>query len=311
MSNSSLPDAPRLLAIAGPTASGKSALAMRLAEQYAAEIVSCDSMQIYRGCDIGAAKPTSAEQARVPHHLIDVATPDERYSAARWADEAKRAIADAHARGRTAILVGGTGLYLRALRFGLVDAPACDDALRQRLLEEERVEPGVLYRRLTEIDSDGAQRIGERDLVRLVRSLEVFELTGTPLSQLHASQGDTEQVAMRVIVLDPPMEALTSRIAERAEQMLRHGIIEETQRLRAQYGAGVRPLAAVGYAEVSAFLDGTLRSSELAEAIVRSTRQYAKRQRTWWKKERDAAFYPTLESVLDGEGDRLSAMLAA
>ena len=284
---------------------------MQLAERYGAEIVSCDSMQIYTGCDVGTAKPSPAERARVPHHLIDVTTPDERYSAARWAEEASRALAAIAARGRPVILVGGTGLYLRALRFGLVDAPACDDTLRERLVELERVEPGALHRRLCEVDPEGARRIGERDLVRLVRSLEVYELTGTPLSQLHANQGERERTAMCVLALDPPMDELTQRITDRAEAMLRGGLIEETQRLRAQYGPAIRPLAAVGYAEVSAFLDGKLRSSELSSAIVRATRQYARRQRTWWKKEPGAAFYPSASALFAAEHDHLSELLAA
>lgn len=303
--------ADRVLAIAGPTASGKSALAMELCARYGAELISCDSMQIYRGCDVGAAKPTPDDRARVCHHLIDVARPDERYSAARWASEAMAAIADATSRGKPVILVGGTGLYLRALRYGLVDAPACDEALRERLLETERVEPGALHRRLLEVDATAAAKIAPRDLVRLVRALEVFELTGTPISQLHQSQGEQEQVPMRVLVLDPPMDELTQRITDRTEHMLRCGIIEETRRLRLEFGAGIRPLAAVGYAEVSAFLDGMLRSSELATAIVRATRQYAKRQRTWWRKEPDAGFYPTVGALFDAEAERLSAMLAA
>ena len=284
---------------------------MQLCERYGAELVSCDSMQIYRGCDVGAAKPTPDERSRVRHHLIDVARPDERYSAARWAAEATTAIADATARGKPVVVVGGTGLYLRALRYGLVDAPASDDALRERLLEAERVEPGSLHRRLLEVDAISAAKIAPRDLVRLVRALEVFELTGTPISQLHQSQGEREQVPMRVLVLDPPMDELTQRIGDRTEQMLRRGIIEETRRLRLEYGAGIRALAAVGYAEVSSFLDGIIRSAELSTAIVRATRQYAKRQRTWWRKEPDAGFYPTLSALLEAEAERLTAMLAA
>ncbi len=303
--------ADRVLAIAGPTASGKSALAMELCARYGAELISCDSMQIYRGCDVGTAKPTADDRARVCHHLVDVASPDERYSAARWAVEAAAAIADATSRGKPVIVVGGTGLYLRALRYGLVDAPPCDETLRERLLETERVEAGALHRRLLEVDAIAAAKIAPRDLVRLVRALEVFELTGTPISQLHQSQGDQEQVPMRVLVLDPPVDELTQRITDRTEQMLRGGIIEETRRLRLDFGAGIRPLGAVGYAEVSAFLDGTLRSAELASAIVRATRQYAKRQRTWWRKEPDAGFYPTVGALLDAEAERLSAMLAA
>jgi len=276
-----------ILAIVGPTASGKSAVGLELAEELGGEIVSCDSMQLYRGFDIGTAKPTLAEQARVRHHLIDVAEPSERFSAAQYSALADAALADIAARGRRAILVGGTGLYLRALRWGLFDAPPRDEALRERLYADERAAPGSLHARLSTVDPPSAQRIGPNDLVRLVRALEVAELTGTPLSEHHAAHDRTERHPMRVVVLDPPKDILDARITERTAQLLAHGLVDETRALVARHGRAAGPFQSVGYHEALAFLDGTLGEAELAPAIVRATRYYARRQRTWFRKERE------------------------
>ena len=287
----------RITAIVGPTATGKSEVALRLAEAHDAEIVSCDSMQIYRGLDIGTAKPTVEERARVPHHLIDVAAPDESFSAARYAELADRAIADSAARGRRAIVVGGTGLYLRALRWGLMEAPPRDEELRARLSDEERAQQGSLHARLTQLDPEAAARIAPRDLVRLVRALEVHALTGRTISAHHAAHAPVERYAMRVAVLDPPQELLGERILLRTRSMLSAGLVEETRALRARFGPAIAPLGAVGYREVGLFLDGKLPESELAEAIARATRHYARRQRTWFKKERDVMRYPDAEAL--------------
>src|SRR5207302_1547405 len=161
-----------IFAIVGPTASGKTDVALRVAEQLGAEIVSCDSMQLYREFDVGAAKPSAEERARVRHHLVDLLPPDETYSAARYADDADRAIADITARGKRVFIVGGTGLYLRALRFGLFAAPARDDQLREQLQAEDAADPGCLHRRLGAVDAAAAARIAPADLVRVVRALE-------------------------------------------------------------------------------------------------------------------------------------------
>jgi len=276
-----------ILAIVGPTASGKSAVGLELAAELGGEIVSCDSMQLYRGFDIGTAKPTVEEQARIQHHLIDVAEPSEVFSAARYVDLADRAIAEIEARGRRAILVGGTGLYLRALRWGLFDAPPRDEALRERLYAEESAAPGSLHARLSIVDPTSAQRIGARDRVRLVRALEVAELTGTPLSAHHAAHARTERHPMRVVVLDPPKELLDQRILARTNELLARGLVEETRTLVARHGRQAGPFQSVGYHEALAFLDGALSQAELAPAIVRATRYYARRQRTWFRKERD------------------------
>lgn len=288
-----------MIAVVGPTAAGKTALALRIAEATGAEVVSCDSMQIYRGFDIGTAKPTAEERARVAHHLIDVVEADQPFSAARYVELADRAIEEAHARGHRALVVGGTGLYLRALRFGLVDAPARDEALRRRFLDEEAARPGILHLKLRAADPESAARLAPRDLVRIVRALEVHELTGVPLSRLHAAHARAPRHPDRVLVLDPPDEALLSRIAVRVEIMVAGGLIDETRRLAARFGHTARPLAAVGYAEVLQYLDGRLRFEQLAAAVVRSTRKYARRQRTWFKKEPGAEFFRDAATLFD------------
>ncbi len=286
-----------IVAITGPTAAGKTALALRVAEELRAEIVSCDSMQIYRGFDIGTAKPTPGERARVPHHLIDVAEANEGFSAARYVEEAERAIADIRARGLRVVLVGGTGLYLRALRFGLVDAPPRDDALRSRLYDEEARRAGALHLKLRAVDPETAARVPPRDLVRIVRALEVHELTGQPLGRLHAEHTREPRHDVRVLVLDPSPDQLLQRISVRVEIMMGGGLIGETRALRDRVGADARPLHSVGYHEVSQYLDGELPFPRLAPAIISATRQYARRQRVWLKKEPSARFFADGEQL--------------
>jgi tRNA dimethylallyltransferase len=290
-----------VLAIVGPTATGKTELAIRVAEAWGAEIVSCDSMQIYRGLDIGTAKPTAAEQARAPHHLLDVVEPDESFSAARYVELADRAIAEVTARERPVVICGGTGLYLRALRWGLFDAPPRDCTLREQLYEDEKREPGVLHERLRKVDAPSAGRIAPRDLVRLVRALEVHALTGTAISEHHATQEVKARHVMRVAVLDPPKAITDERIAARSAQLVAAGLVDETRRVRARFGPTIAPLQAVGYREAGQFLDGALPEGELVAAITRATRRYARRQRTWFRKERDVVRYETGEVLYGAE----------
>ncbi|HEX4458429.1 MAG TPA: tRNA (adenosine(37)-N6)-dimethylallyltransferase MiaA, partial [Polyangia bacterium] len=241
----------------GPTASGKTSAALAIAERVDGEIVSCDSLQLYRELDIGTAKPTAEERARVRHHLVDVLAPNESCSAARYAELASAAIADIHARGRRALVVGGSGLYFRALRFGLFAAPPRDEAMRARLLEDERAQPGVLHARLQLVDAPAAARIAPADLVRLVRALEVHALTGVPLTQHHAQHRHEERIRMDVLNLDPPFTTLDPRIATRVQTMLDGGLVDETRRVLARHGA-TTPLQSVGYAEVCELLAGRL-----------------------------------------------------
>jgi tRNA dimethylallyltransferase len=285
-----------IFAIVGPTASGKTALSLELAERAGAEIVSCDSMQVYRHLDIGTAKPTAGERARVPHHLIDVVEPDEPFSAARYVELADAAIGDVLRRGRKVVLVGGTGLYLHALRWGLFDAPPRDDELRARLSAEEEAAPGSLHARLREVDPDAAERINPNDLVRIIRALEVHQLTGRPISVHHAEHKPVERHPMRVVLLDPPQVWLAARILTRSHQMIDAGLKIEAERAFARWGR-IQPLQALGYREVGLVLDGKIKEEELGRAITSATVKYARRQRTWFKKEPDVSFCESADAV--------------
>ncbi|MSP62869.1 MAG: tRNA (adenosine(37)-N6)-dimethylallyltransferase MiaA [Myxococcales bacterium] len=285
----------RLCAIAGPTASGKSALALALAEMLHCEIVSCDSLAVYRSLDIGTAKPTAAERARVPHHLLDVVSPDEEFTAARYVELADRALEDLASRGVPALVVGGSGLYLRALLEGLFPSPLPDPAIRAELKEEAaRLGWPALHARLAVIDPAAAARIDPRDPIRIERALEVHRQTGEPLSVLQARhRAASPRHDALVFVIDPPGEILESRIAARVEAMLRGGpdtgsdagLIGETRAALARFGPAIKPLGAVGYRETVAFLDGRLARADLPEAIRIATRRFAKRQRTWFRKQ--------------------------
>ena len=262
-----------MLAVVGPTASGKSTVAMLLAERHGADILSCDSVQVYRGFAIGCAKPTSAEQARVRHHLIDVVDWHEEFDAQRYCALATRAIDAVRESGRGIILCGGTGLYLRALRYGLIDAPERDLELRERLHAEEKAKPGVLYDRLQALDPLSARRIEPKNLVHVVRALEIHATTGELPSALRARHGFSEErVPMRIVAIDWPREMLRRRIAERVDAMIEQGLVEETRALRA---AGVpatcRPMRAVGYREVCAMLDGAMPAGELPRRISQAS----------------------------------------
>lgn len=278
---------PRLVVIAGPTAGGKTGLALDLAERLGAEIVSCDSVAVYRGCDVGAAKPGAAERARVPHHLLDVAEPDERFSAADYVERADSVIAEIVGRGRAVFVVGGTGLYLRALVDGLFPSPPPDPGFRAALREEAgRLGWPALHARLQALDPTAAARIGPTDPVRIERALEVYAQTGEPISALqerHRAEARPRYPTLTLLV-DPGMEELDRRIGLRIERMLADGLVEETRGLVARYGRDAKPLAAVGYKEVLAFLDGHLGEAELGSAMQRATRHFARRQRTWFAK---------------------------
>lgn len=275
---------PPLLVLAGPTASGKTAVALRLAERLPIEIVSLDSVQVYRGLDVGSAKPSRDERARLRHHAIDLVDPDARFSTADWLQAADLAIADIRARDRVPLVVGGTGLYWRALMTGLAELPSADDALRASLVAQEAAAPGTLHARLAVVDAPSAARIASRDTLRLVRALEVHAVSGRPLSE-HLAEHAASRVDRRVqtIVLDRSNENLRSAIEQRARTMLDSGLVEEARALRDRWGA-VRPLDAVGYREALQRVDGAFPATELLGRIVTATWQFARRQRTWFRK---------------------------
>jgi tRNA dimethylallyltransferase len=299
----------RLVVIVGPTASGKSELALRLADAAApAEIVSADSQQVYRGMDIGTGKVGPEERARVPHHLLDVVTPDVVMTAARYAALADQALAGIAGRGAAAIVVGGTGLYVRALLHGLFQGPGAAPELRARL---EGQGAAALHARLAAVDPRAAERIGPADLRRLVRALEVYELTGVPMSvhqEAHDVRRSPRRYEARLVGLDPPRDELRRRIDQRVDAMLAAGLVAEVRALVAAHPGGARALDAIGYREIAAHLRGELGLSQAAEAIKGATRRYARRQLGWFRAEQGVTWY---KSDLDVETTELAAWLRA
>jgi tRNA dimethylallyltransferase len=275
-----------LLVIIGPTASGKSDVAMGVARRTGAEILSIDSMQVYRGMDVGTAKPTPAERAEVRHHLIDVAAPAEVFTVARFVELADAVIADAGRRGVPLVATGGTPLYYKALFEGLFEGPSADDAVRSRLRELPNEQ---LHRRLTDVDPAAAARIHVNDNRRLVRALEVYELTGKPISSFQtewaaAAEGTARHPATWV-GLDWDREVLNRRINARVKAMVAAGWVEEVRSLLATAG-GLSPTAreATGYAELIDHMEGRLTLDEAVEQIKIATRQLARRQMKWFRR---------------------------
>jgi tRNA dimethylallyltransferase len=269
-----------IVVILGPTASGKSAVAMALARQLGAQILSADSMQVYRGMDVGTAKPTPAEQAEVRHHLIDVVDPDQPFTVARFVEMADEVIRDAHA---PLIVTGGTPLYYKALFEGLFGGPAADEDVRQRL----RALPGEeLHRRLSEVDPAAASRIHANDAKRLIRALEVFELTGQPISSFQTEWTEpTQRHAATWFGLSWDKEAINRRINARVKSMITAGWVEEVRTLLSRHPTLSQTAAeATGYAELIAHLRGDLPLEEAIERIKIATRQLARRQMKWFRR---------------------------
>ncbi|MFZ5862801.1 MAG: tRNA (adenosine(37)-N6)-dimethylallyltransferase MiaA [Nitrospirota bacterium] len=272
------------MCLVGPTAVGKSEVALRLADRLGAEIVCADSRQVYRKMEIGTAKPTPAERAWVPHHLIDLVDPDEAYSAGRYARDAAACLEALRARGSRPLVVGGTGLYLRALLWGLCDGPTADPVLRAAWLAREREEPGVVYRRVSEVDPASAAAIHPHDLPKALRAVEVFEVTGVPLSvRQHAHGFRAPQYDAVVIGLRRARDDLYARIDARADAMIAQGLAAEVEGLmRAGYGADAPGMRAVGYRQLAGALRGAYDLDEAIRLIKRDSRRYAKRQMTWF-----------------------------
>jgi tRNA dimethylallyltransferase len=273
-----------ILIVTGQTASGKERLAVEAARVLGGEIISADSMKVYREMDIGTAKPSAEQRQAVPHHLLDVADPGETFSAALWARMAEAAIADIHRRGRVPIVSGGTPMYLKALLEGLFEGPAADAAIRDRLAAEAQAAgTPALHARLSSVDPAAAARIHPNDLRRITRALEVWELTGTPISQLQRQWGEQRPAWRPVVVAVRRTRAdLTSRIQARVDRMIEAGLIDEVRRLADRPGGLAQgPRQALGYAEVLEHLAGRRTREALPAAIVAHTRQFARRQMTW------------------------------
>ncbi len=275
-----------LVAVVGPTASAKSALALNLAEELDAEILNCDSIQVYRGLNIGSGKVPRESRERVPHHLFDLVDPDEHFSAGDYRREAEKVLDEVRCRQRLPLVVGGTGLYLRVLLSGLFASPARSDRLRRRLRRVgERKGRPYLHRLLVRRDPAAAAGIEPSDMQKVIRALEVCLLAGQPISELWAS-GDRSLRGFHPIVvgLDPPRELLRRRIDRRVERMFQSGLLQEVEQLsRRGYSPGTKSLGSLGYRQACAVLQGTLTVGEAIQATQRETRRYAKRQMTWFR----------------------------
>ncbi len=299
-----------LIVIAGPTASGKTALALRIAEELQGEIVSCDSLAVYRLMEIGTAKPTAAERARVPHHCLDIYWPDEACTAGDYARAARAAIADIRERGKLPIVAGGSGLYLRALLEGLAPTPTRDETLRERLRGlAARRQAGWLHRMLQRLDPQAAAIIHANDTPKLVRAIEVTLSARTPQStQWQAGREPLQGYRVLHLGLGPDRDRLYARINQRAAEMFERGLLEETAILRARYGDACRNLAALGYAQAMSVLRGEMTKAQAVLAAQQGHRNYAKRQLTWFRREPAIDWLPGFgdEPALQVEALRLA-----
>lgn len=281
------PEDGAILVVVGPTASGKTDLAVRLSERFGGEIVGADSVQVYRGFDVGSGKPTAEERSRAPHHLVDVADPGEPFDAQRFTEMADAAIADIRARGRLPIVCGGTFLWVRALILGLAPAPPADESIRARHKAIAEAEGrAALHARLAEVDPESAARLAPNDLLRVSRSLEIFELSGRPQSAWFAEHGfRARRHAARMIGVDRGREEIDRRIEARTAKWIAEGWVDEVRALCAAGYGEARAMGSVGYRQVKDHLDGEIPAADLTAAIVRATRVFVRRQRTWLRDE--------------------------
>lgn len=279
---------PPLIAVVGPTASGKSDLGLALAEQFNGEIINCDSVQVYRGIYVATAKVPVEEQRGIPHHLIDIADPTENFTAVKWAAAARATIAEIEARGKRAFLVGGTGFYLKALTTQFFEAPEIDETLRPRLLKlMARQGPEHLHKLLARVDSAMAERYAPKDWSRVTRALEVYFSSGKPLSQWQVESPEVptpEAARLHYLVLEPPREELYDRINRRADLMIEQGLVQEIQDLIASgVPTDAKAFQAHGYKRFVEYLQGQRTLESAVEQMKLDTRHYAKRQWSWWR----------------------------
>ena len=285
---------PLVLVILGPTGSGKTALSLYLAEHLGGEIVSCDSVALYRRLEIGTAKPAEEDRRRVPHHLIDSAEPNEVVTAGDYARRGRRAIQEISSRGRLPIVTGGTGLYLRALLEGLFAGPQRSEELRTRLREREAQRgSGYLHRLLGRLDPQAAKEIHANDVPKVIRAVEVSLSSRRPMTDLWREGRDPLR-GFRILRLglNPSREVLYLRLNARASEMFQQGLVEETRKLRGLYGAAVWPLNSLGYKQAAQYLDGELSLEQAIAGAQQGHRNYAKRQMTWFRREPDVHWIP-------------------
>ncbi len=293
---------PLVLILLGPTGSGKTVLSLELADRFGGEIVSCDSVAVYRGMELGTAKPTKEERARVPHHLIDVAEPDEPFTAGEYSRLARKALQEIRARERLPIVTGGTGLYLRALTEGLFAGPERREDLRARLRRSAgRHGSEWLHRVLRRLDAATAERIHANDTAKLIRAIEVCVAARKSMSEVMGRDPLTGFRLLR-IGLNPPRDALYRKLNERCAAMFAEGLVEETRGLLARYGP-VKALDSLGYRQARGVLDGTMSELEGINAAQQGHRNYAKRQMTWFRREPDVRW-------LEGFGDEAETVRA-
>lgn len=285
---------PLLVVLLGPTGSGKTALSLALAERFQGEIVNCDSVAVYRELDIGAAKPSLEERSLAPHHLFDIIDPSRPMTAGEYARRARQVLSEIRDRGHLPIVVGGTGLYLRALIDGLFAGPERSESLRVHLREREadRGSP-YLHRILKRLDANAAQQIHPNDAAKLIRAIEVCLAARLPMTDLW-EQGRDPLTGFRILRLglDPDRQALYERINLRAAAMFDHGLVEETQALLEKHGPGTGPLTSLGYRQATQFLRGEMTREQAIAAAQQGHRNYAKRQMTWFRREPDVHWLP-------------------
>ena len=279
---------PKALAIVGPTAVGKTAIGMQVAKELNGEIISVDARQLYRGMNVGTAKPSKEELRSVPHHLIDIANPGEYFSAGIYAEMAHEVISNISSRGKLPIIVGGSGLYFRALVDGLFSGESRSEEVRKSISDGIK-NSGVkaAYERLLKIDAEYAKLISPNDEMRISRALEVYEITGKTLSESFAEQNDEPLLNIMIFGLRIERKLLVSRIEERVEKMIASGLVEEVkQLLDAGHRENMQKIPTIGYNEVIEFLDGEIDEAEMMSAIKINSRRYAKRQMTWFNKDK-------------------------
>mgnify|MGYP002552377654 FL=1 len=305
----------KLYFIVGPTASGKTAASIEVAKRIDAEVISADSIQVYRGMDIGSAKPSMEERTGIPHHMLSVVAPDEpKFSVARFREMADACIVDIAAREKRPLVVGGTGLYVNALTYPLsfTGAPA-DPMIREKYVSLEAELPGAAHKRLQEVDPASAARLHPNDKKRVIRALEVFELTGRPISEngegFSALDASKLPYTVRIAGLTMPREVLYARIEQRVDRMMEQGLLDEVKALLEKgYSPELPALQGLGYKQLLSFLSGTITLSEAVEAIKRETRRFAKRQITWFKRDSRIRWY---DAAAYADTSALGAAIAA
>lgn len=284
---------PKIVVICGPTASGKTALGIQVAQQANGEIISSDSMQIYKDMDIGTAKPTPEERAQAVHHLVDFVSPDQRYSVADFKKDATEKIEDILSRGKLPIIVGGTGLYVNSLIHNIEYKEEITDIEYRN--ELEKVDLETLYKQAQEIDPEAAAKVSQNDRKRITRILEIYHTTGKTKTQMEAESRQEVNYDYKIFVLTPERDKLYERINLRVDLMMQAGLVDEVKQLLQKYNEFPTAMQGLGYKEVKEYLDGDITEEEMVEKIKQESRHYAKRQLTWFRQYKDATWLDTFD----------------